>query len=142
MAGKKTRKIYCSEIQYKKLRVYFASSEKGAVMVEMSLAETSEDCVSYFKDFFPDSPLEKNREKNGPLIDAVQAALANSAVPERIPLDVTGTAFQMAAWRAIARIPYGTTKTYAEVARMVGKPFAARAVGQAMGRNPLPLFFP
>ena len=90
----------------------------------------------------PDSPLEKNRGKNDPLIDAVQAALANRPVPGRIPLDVTGTAFQMAAWRAIARIPYGTTKTYAEVARMVGKPFAARAVGQAMGRNPLPLFFP
>ena len=142
MAGKKTRKIYCWEIQYKKLRVYFASSEKGAVMVEMGLTETAEDCVSYFRDLFPDSSLEKNREKNGPLIDAVQAALINSPVPERIPLDVTGTAFQMTTWRAIARIPYGTTKTYAEVARMVGKPFAARAVGQAMGRNPLPLFFP
>jgi O6-methylguanine-DNA--protein-cysteine methyltransferase len=136
------RKIYCWEIQDRKLKIYLASSENGAVMVEMSLVETAEDCLSYFRNLFPESRLQKNRERNGPLIDAVQSALANRPVPEGIPLDVSGTPFQMAAWRAIARIPYGTTRTYAEVARMVGKPLAARAVGQAMGRNPLPLFFP
>lgn len=142
MAGERIRKIYCWEIQDKKLTVYFASSERGAVMVEMSLAETAEDCVSYFRDLFPGSRLLKDRERNAALIDAVLSALANRPMPEMIPLDVTGTAFQMSAWRAIARIPFGTTKTYAEVARMVGNPLAARAVGQAMGRNPLPIFFP
>jgi O6-methylguanine-DNA--protein-cysteine methyltransferase len=111
-------------------------------MIEMSLAETAEDCIPHFRELFPINPLLKDRERNAALIDAVQCALANRPMPECIPLDVSGTGFQMAAWRAIARIPYGTTKTYAEVAQMVGKPLAARAVGQAMGRNPLPLFFP
>jgi O-6-methylguanine DNA methyltransferase len=48
----------------------------------------------------------------------------------------------MAAWKAIARIPFGQTKSYGEVARMVGRPGGARAIGQAMGRNPLSLIFP
>lgn len=41
-----------------------------------------------------------------------------------------------------ARIPFGETKTYGEVAKMMGSPGGARAVGQAMGKNPLPLIFP
>lgn len=142
MAGEKTRRICCWETRYKKLRIYFASSEKGAVMVEMGLGENGEDCVTYFRDLFPGIRLEKNREENGPLIHAVESALENRAVSASIPLDVKGTAFQMGTWRAIAQIPYGATRTYAEVAQMVGKPLAARAVGQAMGRNPLPLYFP
>jgi O-6-methylguanine DNA methyltransferase len=44
--------------------------------------------------------------------------------------------------KAIARIPFGETRTYKEVAAMAEKPKGARAVGQAMGRNPLPLIFP
>jgi len=111
-------------------------------MVEVRLGESGEDCIAYFRDLFPGIRLDRNREENEPLIHAVESALENRSVPASIPLDVKGTGFQMAAWRAIAQIPYGATRTYAQVAQMVGKPLAARAVGQAMGRNPLPLYFP
>ena len=53
-----------------------------------------------------------------------------------------GTPFQVSVWRALATIEYGTTITYAELAREVGRPSAFRAVGQANGANPLPIFFP
>lgn len=59
-----------------------------------------------------------------------------------LPLDVRGTAFQRAAWSKVARIPYGATMTYGEIARRIGKPRAARAVGAAMAANPLPLLVP
>jgi len=59
-----------------------------------------------------------------------------------LPLDLQGTAFQLAAWQALAEIPYGETRTYAEQAARLGRPAAVRAVGTANGRNPLSIVVP
>lgn len=59
-----------------------------------------------------------------------------------VPLDVKATPFQRKVWDVLLRIPYGETKTYAEVARQVGKPKAVRAVGAANGRNPVSILVP
>jgi O-6-methylguanine DNA methyltransferase len=59
-----------------------------------------------------------------------------------LALDPRGTAFQRAVWRALAGIPYGETRSYAEVAIAIGKPRAVRAVGAANGANPLALVVP
>jgi methylated-DNA-[protein]-cysteine S-methyltransferase len=59
-----------------------------------------------------------------------------------LPLAPSGTPFQRAVWLALADIPYGETVSYAELARRVGRPAAFRAVGQANGANPLPIFYP
>ncbi len=53
-----------------------------------------------------------------------------------------GSPFQMAAWEAMRKIPYGETRTYADIAGRIGKPAAARAVGAAAARNPLPIVIP
>jgi len=57
-------------------------------------------------------------------------------------LDLRGTAFQLACWRALLAIPYGETRTYADIARAVGKPHAFRAVGMANNRNPIAIVVP
>ena len=59
-----------------------------------------------------------------------------------LPLDLAGTPFQRRAWLALAAVPYGTTRSYGEQARLLGAPGAARAVGAANGRNPLPIVLP
>jgi methylated-DNA-[protein]-cysteine S-methyltransferase len=59
-----------------------------------------------------------------------------------LPLDLAGTPFQLRAWHALAEIPYGTTVSYAEQARRLGRPSAVRAVGAANGRNPVPIVLP
>lgn len=59
-----------------------------------------------------------------------------------LPLDLQGTAFQQDAWRALAEIPFGETRTYAQQARRLGRPSAFRAVGAANGRNPLSIVLP
>ena len=56
--------------------------------------------------------------------------------------DLDGTPFQIEVWKAIAAIPRGETKTYGELARTIGKPKAFRAVANACGANPVPLFIP
>ncbi len=59
-----------------------------------------------------------------------------------VPLSPAGTDFQRAVWRALQRIPYGETRTYGEIAEAVGRPGAARAVGTANHRNPIPIIIP
>lgn len=59
-----------------------------------------------------------------------------------LPLLLCGTAFQMAVWQALLQIPYGTTISYAELARRIGKPTVVRAVANANHVNPLSLFVP
>ena len=56
-----------------------------------------------------------------------------------LPLKVSGTPFQLAVWKAIAKVPFGKTISYGEIAKAIGKPQAARAVGAAVGANPTPL---
>jgi methylated-DNA-[protein]-cysteine S-methyltransferase len=59
-----------------------------------------------------------------------------------VPLTMTGSAFQRRVWRALQDIPYGETISYGELARGIGVPSAARAVGVANGRNPISLIVP
>ena len=59
-----------------------------------------------------------------------------------LPLHPLGTPFQLAVWQELARIPYGVTISYGELARRIDQPQAVRAVGAANGRNPLPIVLP
>lgn len=59
-----------------------------------------------------------------------------------LPLDLRGTPFQRAVYEELLRIPYGEKRSYAEVARAIGRPRAVRAVGAANGANPIPLVVP
>ena len=62
----------------------------------------------------------------------------------KVPLDLEGqgTPFEMAVWKALQRIPHGATESYGQIAREIGRPGAARAVGRACGRNPVPILVP
>jgi methylated-DNA-[protein]-cysteine S-methyltransferase len=59
-----------------------------------------------------------------------------------LPIDPRGTAFQKQVWRCLERIPFGTTKSYGDIARTVGSPRGFRAVGAACGKNPLAIVVP
>ena len=59
-----------------------------------------------------------------------------------LPLAPQGTAFQEAVWQALQRIPFGETRSYADIASQIMRPKAVRAVGAANGRNPIPLIVP
>jgi O-6-methylguanine DNA methyltransferase len=75
-------------------------------------------------------------------LDQIAEYLAGRRREFDLPLDVRGTDFQRRMWAAVAAIPYGQTRTYADIARVLGQPRAVRAVGAANGANPLPLIVP
>ena len=77
------------------------------------------------------------------LIKRFQSYFSGQRVDFPDELDYSGaTSFQRGIWEAARQIPYGQTRSYGWVARQAGKPGAARAAGQALGRNPLPVIVP
>ena len=89
--------------------------------------------------------MRKNPESSE-LLEEAQRQLFSYFAGERtdfdIPLHLHGTEFQMKVWNALRQIPYGETRTYAELAAMVGNPKACRAVGGANNKNPIMIFVP
>ena len=59
-----------------------------------------------------------------------------------VPLDFVGTEFQTSVWKALLKIPFGQTRTYTQIAKQIGRPTAARAVGGASGKNPISIMAP
>lgn len=78
-----------------------------------------------------------------PLLDLVRrAAEGEKVAPNGTVRLLGGTPFQRSVWKAMLSIPHGSTVSYGDLARRVGRPGAARAVGQAVGSNPIPLLIP
>ena len=99
---------------------------------------------------FPDGPKRRRPESDwindeGPFRTAREQLLEYFCGQRRafdLPLQLSGTAFQLAVFGELQRIPYGETRSYAAVAERIGRPKAYRAVGTANGCNPIPIIVP
>ena len=89
-----------------------------------------------------DAPVDAAHPQLRRAARAIAAYFADGHAPLDLPLDAEGTAFQRDVWRALCAIAPGTCATYGEVARRVGRPAAVRAVGAAVGRNPVSIVVP
>jgi O-6-methylguanine DNA methyltransferase len=99
------------------------------------LEERIRASFSLFSEYSPD---ELHRETS-----ALQTYFSGGCPDFPFVLDLSGaTVFQKAVWKAVQGIPYGQMKTYQWVAKRIKKPDAMRAVGNALGRNPLPIIIP
>jgi methylated-DNA-[protein]-cysteine S-methyltransferase len=91
-------------------------------------------------------PIAEEWERSSEPFAAVSAQLHEYFAGERtafeLPLAMTGTPFERRVWDALTCIPYGETLSYGELARQIGQPSAARAVGLANGRNPISVIVP
>lgn len=141
MAGKTLRLIQCCSMREGRLVLHLASSPGGATCVKLGF-DLEGSPLETFRDMFPGSRLVLSEEWNRPLIEALQRVLDGKppATPPR--MDIFLTPFQRETLCQITHIPPGATRTYAQVAAAVGNPRSARAIGQALKRNPLPLIFP
>ncbi len=96
--------------------------------------------------FDPPAAPEGPSEPHHPLLQETLRQLSEYFAGARrafdLPLDPHGTPFQLQVWKLLVHIPYGETRTYGEVARLLGRPDASRAVGAANGSNPIPIIIP
>jgi methylated-DNA-[protein]-cysteine S-methyltransferase len=75
-------------------------------------------------------------------VDQIRAYFAGELREFTLPLAPAGSRLQQVVWRSMCAVPYGATISYGELARRLGRPGAARAIGAACARNPLPIAIP
>jgi methylated-DNA-[protein]-cysteine S-methyltransferase len=141
MAGKKSKTLFCWETAFEDIIIFIASTDKGLAMTGIGF-RGDEDSLAYFSRLIPSSVIVRDRERNLQASDYIKLALRGDISFGKPELDIALSDFQRRVMEAISAIPYGSTKTYGEVAASLGMPKAARAVGRALGSNPVPVIFP
>lgn len=91
---------------------------------------------------FPGESVVSDHAKLAPLVVELEEYFNGQRTDFSFPLDLRGTPFQRAVWSALREIPYGRTNAYSELAERIGKPEAIRAVGAAIGANPIWIVVP
>jgi AraC family transcriptional regulator of adaptative response/methylated-DNA-[protein]-cysteine methyltransferase len=117
-----------------------AATDRGLCAV--TLGDSADALEAALRAEYPGATMAPADEELHRWAGVVVAGLEGSGAVGRLPLDVRGTAFQWQVWEALQRIPRGATATYGEIARAIGRPSAARAVGRACASNRLALVIP
>ena len=135
------KNIYYWEFQYNGLTVQVASSDIGAVRVKMGFT-IKRNFLSDLRALAPRAEFFRDFKRTEGLTDVLQAYLKGDNPAINLPWDIKATSFTYNVWKSSCSIPYGETRYYKDIASMVGKPKGARAVGQALKRNPLLILIP
>ncbi|HEY5367085.1 MAG TPA: methylated-DNA--[protein]-cysteine S-methyltransferase, partial [Casimicrobiaceae bacterium] len=120
--------------------ILVAATDKGVAAI--ILGDDPATLVDELQAMFPKADLVGADKEFEAMVAKVVGYVEAPALGLDLPLDVRGTAFQQRVWQALCEIPAGTTATYTEIARRVGRPKAIRAVGQACAANNLALAIP
>ena len=121
-------------------RLLVAGTERGVCAV--SIADDDDALETRLATEFPAAERARDDATLATWVEAIVRHLRGEEPHLELPLDVRATAFQWRVWQALREIPYGTTRSYGEVARALGQPTAARAVARACATNPVPLVIP
>ena len=118
-----------------------AASQNGVCAV--SLGDSHDQLEQRLRGEFPRAVIESDEDGSlAALAGRVLAHVRGEGPAHDLPLDVRGTAFQQLVWRTLLSIPYGETRSYAQVAAAIGQPTAMRAVAQACAANPVAIVIP
>ncbi len=121
-------------------KLLVAATAQGLCAVR--LGDDEEDLVAMLASEFPAARPARDNEDLASWVTVIQDYLAGRRTQLDLPLDVRGTAFQRRVWQALQAIPYGSTRSYSQVAQAIGQPGAARAVASACAANPAALVIP
>jgi methylated-DNA-[protein]-cysteine S-methyltransferase len=133
--------VYWTLFTYLDWSFYIAASENGLSYVG-SEHKPFDELSQWITRRFPGSELVQNDEKMEPYVKELTEYLQGKRQAFSIPFDYRGTPFQLAVWNALCEIPYGHTWSYSDIASHIQKPAAVRAVGTAIGANPILITVP
>ncbi|TME06417.1 MAG: methylated-DNA--[protein]-cysteine S-methyltransferase [Chloroflexi bacterium] len=135
------QEVYWSAVEYHNWKLHLAATNKGLCC--LTLPNGSFDTLAHWVNLhIPHAHLIEDPEALAVYEKQVLEYLQGQRTTFTFPLDFRGTAFQVSVWQALTRIPYGETRSYSEIAQVVQRPKAIRAVGAANGANPIPIVVP
>jgi methylated-DNA-[protein]-cysteine S-methyltransferase len=123
-------------------RIWFASDETGLVCLQMPSPNGQDRLLERVSERIPNRNIEEGGRINAHFRVELEGYFSGSLTAFRTPATPSGTPFQHRVWRLVSKIPYGGSRSYGEIAANLGIPKGPRAVGQANGRNPVPLVIP
>lgn len=121
-------------------RVLVAATSRGICAV--SFGDSDGELLSSLRAEYPQATLTEADRDLRRMVDAIIARIDGGAAHADLPIDVRATAFQWQVWNALMAIPRGETRTYAQIARSIGRPSAARAVARACASNRVAVAIP
>ena len=133
--------IYWDSFTYKHWKVNLAATNNGLCFLGTHHS-SYDDLVIWCKKQFPNSRILENSSQLLPYEEELVEYFEGKRKKFTFSFDIRGTSFQMDVWDALNQIPYGQTKCYSDIAHMIGNPKAVRAVGTAVGKNPLSIIIP
>jgi methylated-DNA-[protein]-cysteine S-methyltransferase len=133
--------IHWSLLTYEDWNMYVATTVEGLCYVG-SHNKPFEELYDWVHTRFPSSIFIQDDVKLQPYVTELIEYLQGERKSFTVPSDYYGTPFQVAVWNALSEIPYGQTKSYSEIANYIQKPASVRAVGTAIGANPILITVP
>ncbi|MGG6313167.1 methylated-DNA--[protein]-cysteine S-methyltransferase [Paenibacillus macerans] len=133
--------LYWSRLNDNQWSLYLATTDNGLAYVG-SPGRPFEELAAWAGRRFPGSPLTQDEQRLAPYAAELTEYLAGQRERFALPLDLRGTAFQLTVWKALCDIPFSQTRSYSDIAESIQKPSSVRAVGAAIGANPLLITVP
>ena len=133
--------LYWSVLDETEWKLHIAATEDGLCFVG-SLGQSLDELTKWAGSRCPQRALIRDDDKLSPYMRELAPYVQGQLKQFTVPLSYWGTPFQQAVWQALRHIPYGQTCSYSDVAHSIGKPAAVRAVGAAIGANPLQIVIP
>lgn len=122
-------------------KILVAATERG--LCQVALGDNVKTLIGELTAEFPAAiELRRDDETVAVYIDELMRRMTGELPHAALPLDIQATAFQRRVWSELSQIPRGQTRSYGEIAKAIGQPGAAQAVGQACGSNPVALVIP
>ncbi|KRO00613.1 methylated DNA-protein cysteine methyltransferase [Companilactobacillus kimchiensis] len=114
----------------------------GATSNGLAFVGSQDGDVTELKQFYPEAVLVDSKAQVNDYRVQLEEYLQGVRKEFTIKQDITGTSFQEAVWQQVAQIPYGQVSNYTKIAQAINRPQAIRAVGTAIGKNPLLMVIP
>ena len=122
--------------------LFLARSERGLRYLEFMDRKSLKRMIANHAEGNPGATWRPSLLELKPIVDQLEGYFHGTRTGFTVPLDPQGSEFQLKVWNALCRIPYGRTRSYGEIASVLGQPRAARAIGLANNQNPIAIIVP